>query len=137
MNTLSISEAAEILGVTRKTLIRWDDADKFSPERREDVTGARVYDRSKVEDLAKVRKNETEYRSVLKNLKNVRSELNSYELNRKLHFPDEFRELKEREIRLLDKETELDEKKDNFLKEFFSFPDRLKKLYKALYMNKK
>lgn len=49
---ITISEAAEILGVSEMTLRRWDKAGKFSPHRHP-VNGYRVYKRANVMRLRK------------------------------------------------------------------------------------
>jgi excisionase family DNA binding protein len=46
-DTITIKEAARILGVSEPTLRRWDDAGKFKA-RRHPVNGYRLYERSKV-----------------------------------------------------------------------------------------
>ena len=49
---LTISEAAELLGVSLPTLRRWDDAGKFKA-RRHPINGYRLYKRSEVIRLRK------------------------------------------------------------------------------------
>jgi excisionase family DNA binding protein len=51
-DVLTISEAAEVIGVSEATLRRWDKAGKFSPHRHP-VNGYRVYRRG---DVLKLRK---------------------------------------------------------------------------------
>ena len=51
MSKISISQAAKILGVSTKTLMRADKDGSF-PAEREEVSRARVYDQSTVEKLA-------------------------------------------------------------------------------------
>ena len=51
-DVITISEAAEILGVSEMTLRRWDKAGKFSPHRHP-VNGYRVYRRANVMRLRK------------------------------------------------------------------------------------
>ncbi len=49
---LSISEAAEMLGVSQVTLRRWDAAGRFKA-RRHPINDYRMYDRGEVERLKK------------------------------------------------------------------------------------
>lgn len=51
-DVLTISEVAEVIGVSKVTLRRWDKAGKFSPHRHP-VNGYRVYRRA---DVLKLRK---------------------------------------------------------------------------------
>lgn len=51
-DVLTISEAAEMIGVSQATLRRWDKAGKFRPHRHP-VNGYRVYRRG---DVLKLRK---------------------------------------------------------------------------------
>lgn len=54
MPKILIGEAAKILGVSKRTLMRWDEAGKLSPER--DSKGRnRLYDRQDVKKLAHLR----------------------------------------------------------------------------------
>jgi excisionase family DNA binding protein len=46
-DTITIKEAARLLGVSEPTLRRWDDLRKF-PARRHPVNGYRLYERAKV-----------------------------------------------------------------------------------------
>lgn len=48
---LSISQAAQILGVNKKTLMRWDAAGKF-PAIKDSKTGARSYEEKDIQDHA-------------------------------------------------------------------------------------
>ena len=49
---LTISEAAEVLGVSQPTLRRWDRAGKFTPHRHP-INGYRLYKRAEVMRLKK------------------------------------------------------------------------------------
>ncbi|MFO0675725.1 MAG: helix-turn-helix domain-containing protein [Polyangiaceae bacterium] len=49
---LTISEAAELLGVSMPTLRRWDSAGKFTPHRHP-INGYRLYKRAEVMRLKK------------------------------------------------------------------------------------
>ncbi len=48
---LTISQAAQILGVNKKTLMRWDAAGKF-PAIKDPKTGARYYEEKDIQDHA-------------------------------------------------------------------------------------
>lgn len=52
MSKIIISRAARILGVSKKTLMRWDKPGLF-PAQRESVSNVRIYDKVRVEKLAK------------------------------------------------------------------------------------
>lgn len=51
-NFLTISEAAELLGVSKETLRRWDQSGKF-PSSRNPINNYRVYPTSQVNQLIK------------------------------------------------------------------------------------
>ncbi|OGH18714.1 MAG: hypothetical protein A3F31_00595 [Candidatus Levybacteria bacterium RIFCSPHIGHO2_12_FULL_38_12] len=63
MTLIKIGEAAKILGVNKKTLMRWDQSGLF-PAKREQVSNIRVYDKAIVEKANKwldFRKREKEH----------------------------------------------------------------------------
>jgi|GEM_PF-3160934 len=52
MIKITIGEAAKILSVNKKTLMRWDETDMF-PAEREPVSKIRIYDKAIVEKTAR------------------------------------------------------------------------------------
>lgn len=55
MPKILISEAAKILRVSKRTLMRWDEDGKLKPE-RDTKSGNRLYDRQDMKRLAHLRK---------------------------------------------------------------------------------
>ena len=51
MSLIAIKQAAEILGVSKRTLMRWDKDGRFKPESRQQFSRYRLYDREKVKGL--------------------------------------------------------------------------------------
>lgn len=63
MSYITIAEAAKILNVNKRTLMRWDEEGIF-PAKREEVSKIRIYDKNVIEKTAKwfdLRKREKEH----------------------------------------------------------------------------
>lgn len=76
MDKINISEAAEILGVSKKTLIRFDEDGRFPAER--DQNGYRIYSRNDIENHAfwfSLRRKHKEHN---RKLKAIRLEVDKY-----------------------------------------------------------
>ena len=73
MSKITISQAAKILGVSKKTLMRWDKPGLF-PARRESVSNVRIYDKEGVEKLAEWFDLRKKHLNHLKKLKPINDE---------------------------------------------------------------
>ena len=73
MSKITIGQAAKILGVSKKTLMRWDEPGLF-PAQRESVSNVRIYDKEGVEKLAKWFDLREKHLNHLKKLKPVKDE---------------------------------------------------------------
>jgi len=129
MSIISTAQAARILEVSKKTLLRWDEAGKFSPTSREEISKGRVYEEKDVQNLKKLQDHETRFQNNLKELREAQNELNPYMNASEVWLTD-------KEIGLLDKESALIKEHEKLMKEFVSFGPEIKELYKQFYMGK-
>lgn len=127
MSYINTSQAAKILGVSKKTLLRWDEAGKFSPDSREKVSRGRVYKKEDVLNLKKLQEHEEKFQKNLKEIRRVQDELNPYSNANWVW-------LSNREIKLLEKENELLKIHKKLVDEFKHFGSGIKKLYKQFYV---
>lgn len=77
MSNITISQAAKILGLNKKTLVRWEEAGLLIPA-REELSRLRVYDKSRIELIAKwidLRQRHSEH---LKKLDPIRKNLDKF-----------------------------------------------------------
>ncbi len=77
MSYLRISQAAKLLQVSTRTLMRWDQEGKF-PAHREQVSKIRFYDESDVINHAIWFKLRRKHKTHLKKLGAIRSEIDKY-----------------------------------------------------------
>lgn len=78
MSYIIISNAAEILGVNKKTLFRWDQEDRFKPAKREEVSKIRLYDEKDVQNLKFVLDHEKLFKENMKKWREVQAKLTNY-----------------------------------------------------------
>lgn len=128
MGKITISEVAKILGVSKKTLMRWDESGKFSPVSRESPLRVRVYSELDVRNLKILLDHEERYRENLKRLRRVQSALNPY--SGRLW-------LTHREGKLLEEEEQLIKEHEALIEEFKGFKPEIKRLYRKFFMRKK
>ena len=126
MSQLTIGQVAKILGVNKKTLMRWDESGRFRPT-RENVSNIRVYEESVVRDLKFLMDHEKKYNENLRLKRKVALELNPYH---RVFL------LSSREGEFLDKEEELVQEHKKLLEEFEKFDLRIKILYKRFYISR-
>lgn len=77
MSKISIKQAAEILKLNQKTLLRWEESGLLIPD-REEVSRIRVYDKTRIEMIAKwldLRKRNLEH---LRKLDPIRKNLDKF-----------------------------------------------------------
>mgnify|MGYP001601134660 CR=1 FL=1 len=77
MFKITIAQAAKILNLNKKTLLRWEDAGLLAPK-REEVSRIRVYDKARIEKIAKwldLRKRHLEH---LRKLDQIRKNLDKF-----------------------------------------------------------
>ena len=123
---MTISQAAKILGVNKKTLMRWDDSGRFSPT-RESVSNIRVYDRAEVESLKIIRNHERRYREAIKQLRETLTALSSYA---RQYWLDK------QEMDLSDELERLQRTYEKLNEEFDNFGPSLKELHKQFFLNR-
>lgn len=128
MSYITIGQAAKLLGISKRTLMRWDEAGKFSPTTREQVTKSRLYDEYQVKNLRILLNHEKRYRENMRRLRKVMSALNLYQ--------GVFLLGKE-EGKLLEEEIKLTEEHRKLIKEFEGFKPAIKQLYKQLFIGEK
>lgn len=126
MSQLTIGQAAKILGVSKKTLMRWDNSGRFSPT-RETVSNIRVYEESVVRNLKVLLDHERRYSENIRELRKMMLGLNNFS---KLFL------LSDKEGELLDKEEALIQKHKKLMKEFEELSPKIKVLYKQFYINR-
>lgn len=128
MSYITIGQAAKLLGVSKRTLMRWHEAGKFSPTTREQLTKSRVYDEHQVRDLKILLDHEKRYMGNRRRLREVMSALDLYQgvflLGRK-------------EGDLLEEEIKLTEEHKKLIREFDGFKPEIKQLYKQLFIGEK
>lgn len=125
MSNITIGKAAKILGVNKKTLMRWDESGKFSPKIREVLSGGRVYVESDVRNLKTLREHESRHRRVMKEWKSVINKLSSYN--------DVFL-LTDEESALDEQEQKLKREHQRLKQEFETFSNEIKQLYKQFFV---
>ena len=126
MSVITTGQAAKILGISKRTLMRWDESGRFSPT-REAVSNIRVYEESIVKDLKFLMDHEKGYNENLRQIRKVALELNPYH---------RVFMLSNKEAELLNKEEKLAQKHERLFDEFESFDPRVKKLYKQFYIGR-
>ncbi|OGM26852.1 hypothetical protein A2627_05555 [Candidatus Woesebacteria bacterium RIFCSPHIGHO2_01_FULL_39_28] len=77
IDKITIAEAAKILGVNKKTLMRWDALGKF-PSEREALSGIRYYDKADVLNHAVWFKLRKKHKENLRELDVIRKEVDKY-----------------------------------------------------------
>lgn len=112
MAYITTSQAARILGVSKKTLMRWDKSGKFSPRKREEVSRSRVYEESEVRDLRYLIDHEKRFRENLKRWKSIREELNPY--RKQFYIDSHAAELEEQYDMCMEEHKRLMEEVDKF-----------------------
>ncbi len=128
MSMITIKQAAKILGVSKKTLMRWHEIGRFIPKFREKTSKTRVYEESKVRDLKIVIDNEEKRRENIKKWHTTIEELKRHQ-KRFL--------LKGEESQLQDKQEECRRINEKLIKEFSKFTPRMIKLHKQFFMREK
>lgn len=126
MSHITIGQTSKILGVSKKTLMRWDESGRFSVT-REAVSNIRVYEEPQVRDLKFLRDHEERYAENIRQIRKVGLELNSYH---RLFL------LSNKEGELLEQEEWLIEEHKKLLEEFGNFQPRIKALYKQFYIGR-
>lgn len=124
MSYITIAKAAEILGVSKKTLFRWDEEGKFSPKTREKVSKIRLYEEIDVKYLKLVLDNEKRFKEVVKEERALQIELDKYE-NIFL--------LSDKQGELLSKAEELRKKREEIVDEFKLYPQEVKNIHKIFF----
>lgn len=124
---MTIHQVAEVLGVSTKTLRRWEESNLFTPE-RDPHTNIRLYHPYLVEYWKKLLTINREISSHLKKLDPIRKDLNKHIVMKPLS-PGE-------KIPMLDIEgfskandamEEWEAEYDKLIKDFFEFPDMMQK----------
>lgn len=126
MSYIAVGQAAKILGVNKRTLQRWDESGRFSPD-REEVSRVRVYEEVEVRLLKTLLDHEKKYEGNLRKLREVMGRLNIYGRGRYLG---------EKEIQLLGEEERLMKEHKELFREFVNFSPELKRLYKSFYIGR-
>jgi DNA-binding transcriptional MerR regulator len=122
---LSISQAAQILGVNKKTLMRWDAEGKFPAQR--DDTGARVYDETEVTHHAQWFKLRRKHRAHNRKLTDIRKEVDKHTATQPLDAPQppRFHKLEDMK-KAFDALHVWEEEHKEILKEYENLPDGFK-----------
>ena len=92
MSTLSISQAAQILKVNKKTLMRWDASGKF-PAIKDPKTGARSYDEKDIQDNALWFEIRRKHKAHNRKLSEIRKEADKFTATIPLNFGEKLRVL--------------------------------------------
>jgi len=77
MSYIKISQAAELLGVNSRTLMRWDEEGKF-PAHKENLSKMRFYEQSDITNHAFWFKLRRKHKEHLKRLDEIRKEVDKY-----------------------------------------------------------
>ena len=77
MSYIKLSQAAQLLGVSSRTLMRWDEEGVF-PAYKEPLSGAKFYEESVIKAYATLFDLERAYKSHLKKLPSISKEVKSY-----------------------------------------------------------
>lgn len=123
MSYITISKAAEILGVNKKTLFRWDEDGRFKPTRRETVSKIRLYNEDDIHTLKKVLEHEKRFQ---KNVKEWKQILNDLTQDKSFLLTDKY-------IQLSEREEELSERHRKLMDEFKSYSPAIHLMHKKFF----
>lgn len=124
MSYITISKAAEILRVNKKTLFRWDSEGRFIPAKREEVSKIRLYDEQDVMNLKIVLDHESRNLSNLREIKKVQTELT--EMMSVFLISDKEVDLQKRAVELLDIHKKI-------VEEYASYPEKIQQIHRTFY----
>ena len=126
MSYITIGQAAILLGVNKRTLMRWDESGKF-PAKREPISKTRFYDEQEITNHSLWFKLRRKHKNHNKKLGAIRSEVNKYISTQPLNLEakPEFHNLEEmkKAYDALNKWTKEDEK---ILEEYSNLLSRFK-----------
>lgn len=116
MSLINISDAAKIIGVSKRTLMRWDES-RLLKAKREIVSNIRVYDREIIEKVKRWFALRSKHRVHLRKLAPIRKGIDKYVVTQPLSWLDR------------PKITSLEEAKKTFEK-LHNWESKLKEIYK-------
>lgn len=128
MELITSSKAAKILGISKRTLYRWEEEKRIRSQ-REGILNIRVYNKNYVEMVKKILDLDKKEEMHLKNLPNIKKEIEEHHLLQKYVPNKPLKFLNDEEIsaamKAFDAEKNWLKKHEQILKELFSFPHEI------------